>query len=212
MPRAALRRTLSTLRTALGEAHLAIDREMVSLIPSPGLWVDVTEFRAWLAACRAHGHPASDGCPACLSPLAEAAALYRDDFLAGFTLRDSAEFDDWQFSQGESLRAELAEALAKLTTGYSVQGDFADALASARRWLALDPLREEAHRQLMRLYAWADQRNAALHQYRECVRILEQELGVAPLAETTELYEAIRGNRLPPAADLSGRSPHPPPI
>ena len=48
----------------------------------------------------------------------------------------------------------------------------------------------------MRLYAWAGQRNAALHQYRECVRILEQELGVAPLAETTELYEAIKGNRL----------------
>ncbi|MDQ1300428.1 MAG: hypothetical protein QG637_345 [Chloroflexota bacterium] len=84
-------------------------------------------------------------------------------------------------------------------------GDFAAALASARRWLALDPLREEAHRQVMRLHAWADQRNAALHQYRECVRILEQELGVAPLRETTELYEAIKGNRLSPP-DLSGLS------
>ena len=98
--------------------------------------------------------------------------------------------------QAETLRGELVEALEKLARGQSARGDFAGALVSARRWLALDPLREEAHRQVMRLYAWAGQRNAALHQYRACVRILEQELGVAPLAETTELYEAIKGNRL----------------
>ena len=201
--RAALRRTLSTLRTALGEEHLAIDRETVALIPSANLWVDVTEFRARLAACGKHGHPAADTCPACLPLLVEAAALYGDDFLAGFSLRDSAEFDDWQFMQVETLRGELAEVLERLAAGQSAAGDLAAALASARRWLTLDPLREEAHRQVMRLYAWADQRNAALHQYRECVRILEQELGVAPLAETTELYEAIKGNRLSPP-DLSG--------
>ena len=200
--RAALRRTLSTLRAALDAPHLVIDRDTVSLVPGAGLWVDVAEFRARLAACRTHGHAAADVCHACLAPLTEAAALYRDDFLAGFTLRDSAEFDDWQFMQAETLRGELVEALEKLARGQSARGDFAGALVSARRWLALDPLREEAHRQVMRLYAWADQRNAALHQYRECVRILEQELGVAPLAETTELYEAVKGNRLSPPTDL----------
>lgn len=201
--RAALRRTLSTLRAAVGEEHLAIDRETVALVPGANLWVDVTEFRARLAACALHGHPAADACPACLAPLAEAAALYRDDFLAGFSLRDSAEFEDWQFMQVETLRAELGEALDKLARIHSAAGDFVAALASARRWLALDPLREEAHRQVMRLHAWAGQRNAALHQYRECVRILEQELSVAPLAETTELYEAIKGNRLPRPPDAS---------
>ena len=201
--RAALRRTLSTLRAALGETRLAIDREMVGLFPGAGLWVDVAEFHERLAVCRTHGHPAADVCHACLAPLAEATALYRDDFLAGFTLRDSAEFDDWQFAQSESLRVELAEALRKLAAGYSAEADFAAALAVARRWLAIDPLREEAHRQVMRLHAWAGQRNAALHQYRACVRILEQELGVAPLAETTELYEAIKGNRLQHPADPS---------
>jgi predicted ATPase/DNA-binding SARP family transcriptional activator len=206
--RSALRRTLSTLRAALDAPHLVIDRDTVSLVPGAGLWVDVAEFRARLAACRAHGHTAADVCHACLAPLAEAAALYRDDFLAGFTLRDSAEFDDWQFVQAETLRGELAGALEKLVRGYVVEGDFTSALASARRWLALDPLREEAHCQVMRLYAWSDQRNAALHQYRECVRILDRELGVAPLAETTELYEAIKGNRLPhPAAPADFRKP-----
>lgn len=214
--RAALRRTLSALRAALDEPHLAVDRETVALIPGAGLWLDVAEFHARLAACRTHGHAAADVCPACLTPLAEAAALYRDDFLAGFSLRDSADFDDWQRLQAENLRGELATALEKLAHGYGAQGDFAAALDAARRWLTLDPMREEAHRQAMRLYAWIGQRNAALHQYRDCVRILEQELGVAPLAETTELYEAIKGNRLlaqPP--DLWGLQesarPQPPP-
>ena len=201
--RAALRRTLSTLRGALDAPHLVVDRDTVSLIPGADLWVDVAESRERLAACRTHGHPPADVCPACLTPLAEAASLYRDDFLAGFTLRDSAEFDEWQFMQAETLRGELVEALEKLARGQSARGDFAGALVSARRWLGLDPLREEAHREVMRLHTWTGQRNAALHQYRACVRILEHELGVAPLAETTELYEAIKGNRLPtPAADL----------
>lgn len=203
--RAALRRTLSTLRAALGDACLAVDRETVGLIPTPDLWVDVTEFRKRLAACQAHSHPATDACPACLPYLAEAAALYRGDFLAGFTLRDSAEFDDWQFAQAERLRAELATVLEGLAAGRAATTDLAGALDAARRWLALDPLREEAHRQVMRLYAWSGQRNAALRQYRECMRILEHELGVAPLAETTELYEAIKEHRLaPPVANLPG--------
>lgn len=151
--RAALRRTLSTLRTALNTPHLVVDRDTISLVPGAGLWVDVAEFHARLAAGRTHGHPPAEVCPACLASLAEAAALYRGDFLAGFTLRDSAEFDDWQFAQAEALRGELAEVLERLAAGQIAAGDFAAALASARRWLALDPLREEAHRQVMRLYA-----------------------------------------------------------
>ena len=138
--RAALRRTLSTLRGAVGDACLAVDRETVGLIPAAGAWVDVIEFRRRLAICRTHGHPAADVCPACLAPLAEAAALYRGDFLAGFILRDSADFDDWQFVQAEVLRGELAGALERLARGYAGQGDFVSALAAARRWLVLDPI------------------------------------------------------------------------
>jgi DNA-binding SARP family transcriptional activator len=214
--RGALRRTLSTLRTALGQSCLAVDRETIGLVPGPELWIDVAAFRARLAVCRTHGHPQAEVCPACLVPLAEAVALYEDDFLAGFTLRDSAAFDDWQRAQSENLQGELAEALEKLAHIRSDRGDLAAALLAARRWLALDPLREEPHRLVMRLYAWTDQRNAALHQYRECVRILEQELGVAPLAATTELYEAIKGNRLPavPGVQPSGwpEKPEPAPV
>ncbi len=65
----------------------------------------------------------------------------------------------------------------------------------ARRWLALDPLHEEVHCHLMRIYAPQGQPNAALRQYRDCVRILEEELGVPPLPETTALGQTIQEER-----------------
>ena len=63
--------------------------------------------------------------------------------------------------------------------------------------LAFDPLHEPAQRQLMLLYAWDNQRAAALRQYQECARILNEELGVPPLEETTVLYTAILNHATP---------------
>jgi predicted ATPase len=47
----------------------------------------------------------------------------------------------------------------------------------------------------MALYARSGQRAAALRQYGECERVLQEELGVPPSPETVELYEAIRAGR-----------------
>jgi predicted ATPase/DNA-binding SARP family transcriptional activator len=213
--RAGLRAALATLKKALGEGWLDLDRESAGLSPEVASstsdpssapererWLDVAEFRGRLAECRTHDHPEEQVCPDCLSILAEAAELYRDDFLAGFTLRDSPAFDEWQFFQTEGLRNELLGALASLAHGYAERGELEPAILHARRWAALDPLHEPAHRQLMRLYARFGQRAAALRQYRKCVRVLQEELSVSPEPETVQLYETIKGNReLPPAED-----------
>ena len=205
--RAALRRTLSSLGKARAEGWLRTDRESVTLADD-AIWVDVTRFHDLLAECKEHGHPEAEVCLQCLPPLTEAAQLYRDDFMAGFGLRDSIAFDDWQFFQSEGLRRELAGVLERLARGRGALGEWEAAVAHARRWLAMDTLHEPAHRLLMELYAWSDQRAAALRQYRECVRVLGQELGVAPLEETTLLYRAIQENDLPPRPTLSEhRSP-----
>ncbi len=204
--RAALRRTLSSLGKARAEGWLRADRESVDLDDT--IWVDVARFHDLLAACKEHGHPESEVCPDCLLPLTEAVALYRNDFMAGFGLRDSVAFDDWQFFQSESLRRELAGALERLARGRGALGEWEAAIAHARRWLAMDILHEPAHKLLMALYAWSDQRASALRQYRECVKVLDQELGVAPLEETTLLYRAIQENDLPPRPALSEHLPH----
>jgi predicted ATPase/DNA-binding SARP family transcriptional activator len=223
--RAELRRVLSSLKKSLGEGYLDVDREAVGVAGDAEVWLDVDEFQARLAECQAHGHPEEEICPACLSSLSEAVALYRDDFLAGFSLRDSPGFDDWQFFQTEGLRQELARALERLVCGHTAQGAHELAIPHARRWLALDPLHEPAHRHLMQLYAQTDQRAAALRQYQECARILEAELGLPPSEETTFLYEQLctrtadREESLLPAAQprhnlptqltsFIGREPH----
>jgi serine/threonine protein kinase/predicted ATPase len=215
--RAGLRRALAALKKALrqvhpersrraqdaapGEGWLDVDQEAVGLNRDAELWLDVDEFQDRLAECETHGHPQDQVCPACLPLLAEAAALYRDHFLAGFTLRDSPGFDEWQFFQAEGLRDELASALERLARGHSDRGEFERAIAYARRWLALDPLHEPAHRCLMRLYAWSGQRAAALRQYGECERVLQEELGVVPEEETAQVYQAIKEHRERTVAD-----------
>ncbi len=196
--RATLRRTLSTLNKALNGPWLEVDRETIALNRNSDLQIDVNGFHELLAECQSHHHKPGETCSACIDPLAKAVALYQGDFLAGFSLRDSPNFDDWQFYQADSVRRDLAGALERLVYCHSSQGNFDPAIAYARRWLSLDRLHEPAHRQLMQLYAWAGQRAAALHQYRECVQVLEQELGVAPLEPTPRLYQSIKENSAPP--------------
>ena len=196
--RAALRRTLSSLNKALAGRWLEVDRDTIGLKADDGIWIDVDCFQTRLSACRTHGHPTNVACDLCLPLLTEAANLYRDDFLAGFALRDSPAFDDWQLFQAENLRRDFSHVLERLVRYRRDHGEPESAIAYARRWLTLDPLQEAAHRQLMELYARTGQRAGALRQYRECVRVLDRELGVEPLEATNHLYEEIKENRLPP--------------
>ena len=195
--RADLRRTLHLLHQTLGPERLVTEQEHVRF-QRDDLWLDVEHFRYLLAACQSHGHRPQEVCGDCLSLLAAAAVLYRDDFLAGFTLPDSPDFDRWQWLEGEQLRSELASALARLVRGHTAQGEFVHAIAYARRWVALDSLDEPAQRWLMQLYAWSGERNAALYQYQICAQALAQELDVEPEPTTQQLEQAIRAGRLPP--------------
>jgi predicted ATPase/DNA-binding SARP family transcriptional activator len=194
--RAGLRRNLSLLNKVLDGEWLVVDRELVGTDPDADLWLDVEQFRSLLSAWRDHGHPETDVCVDCLVALAQAVSLYRGDFLAGFSLSDSAGFDEWQFFQTDSLRRELASALERLVRGHSDRGAYESAIRYALRWLALDPLHEPVQRWLMLLYARAGQRAAALRQYQECARILKEELGLAPSEETLSLYEQIRTRQI----------------
>jgi ABC-type oligopeptide transport system substrate-binding subunit/DNA-binding SARP family transcriptional activator len=202
--RAGLRRNLSVLRKAMGGEWLVAEREIIGAETDADFWLDVDRFQSLLRVWQRHDHSGDEVCSECLTNLAKAVELYRGDFLEGFSLRDSPNFDDWQFFQTESLRQELASALERLVRGYAAQGTYEAAIPYARRWLALDPLHEPVHRYLMSLYVWSGQRAAALRQYGECERVLEEELGVPPEGETTQLFEAIKeqGDLPPPGERL----------
>lgn len=177
--RGALRRTLSAIRTSPIGTGLVTDTATVSL--EDRVSVDVRRFRELRDAGK-HS---------------QAIALYTGDLLAGFSLRDAPEFEEWQGAQATALRSELAGSLERLIREERDAGRVPKALAHARRWLELDPLNEAAHRELMRLHALGGDRSAAVRQYHECTQLLDRELGVTPLADTVALYEAIKAGRAP---------------
>jgi DNA-binding SARP family transcriptional activator len=195
--RASLRRTLSVTAAAAGPG-LRVTRTAVTL-DRGRVQVDVTDFETLAAGLDA-------------GSLDRAARLYRDDFLAGFALRDCPEFDDWQAATADRLRQRLAAVLEGLVAACTAGGELDRAVGHAQRWQDLDPLHEPAYQALIRLLAWTGQRSAALRQYRALVRILDTELAVRPLPETTELYDDVRAARLAPApgrAAQAGPAPAP---
>jgi predicted ATPase/DNA-binding SARP family transcriptional activator len=209
--RANLRRNLSVLHTSLHDEWLAVDHENVALPPANSLWVDVTEFRGCLRECRTNGLPDPAVCPQCIGRLESAAALYTDDFLAGFTLPDAPEFDDWQFRQAETLRAELSDALSQLVRCHSVQGNFDAAVSHAQRRVSLDPLHESSQCQLMEALARSGDKAGALRQYQALADLLRRELAAAPARDTAQLARVIGEDRLPPLAGQPAGVAAPPP-
>jgi DNA-binding SARP family transcriptional activator/tetratricopeptide (TPR) repeat protein len=192
--RASLRRTLSVTAAAMGQA-LIISRAAVALDPG-AVWIDVQEFGDMIGR-------------ADTGSLERAVRLYRDDFLTGFTLRGCPEFEEWQESVAEELRQSLARGLQRLVTTCIAEGALDRAAGHARRWLQLDPLHEPAHQAIIRLHGWAGDRSAAMRQYRSLARVLDRDLAVRPLPETTRLYDDVRAGRLKPPPAPAVRPPAP---
>lgn len=205
-----LRRTLWTLNQTPAARWLAADRETIALVRDADLWLDVAAYTTALACSVAHPHASAALCPDCLAALRDAVELYRGDFLAGFTVGDSAAFDEWQFFQAEQFRRQQANTLERLTHWYDDQQDFTAAIGYARRWLALDQTHEAAHCALMVLYARNGQRAAALRQYDECLRALKA-AGVQPAAQTVALYQRLRAGEISAAVGEQERRDYVPP-
>ncbi len=204
-----LRQALSRLRKALPQPagdppFLLASRQEIRLNPDADQQVDVDIFIRDLNRVRAHDHPSLLGCDACIVRLEAAMVAYRGDFLAGLDAGSPA-FDEWTRMQRTWLRREALWALDALTRHALEQADAPRALAFAQRQLALDPLREEAHCQLMTALVLQGRRSEALTHYEQLVDLLRRELDVAPGSATAAICAELRRER--PA---SARPPQPP--
>jgi len=182
--RARLRRLLHRIELALGQPVFETDRASVALSAAVELEVSSHLFEE---ACDRGAFE-----PAC--------ALYRGDFLAGFSLPDCPEFDDWAFYRREALRGRLMQALERLVQDKTAAGDPFAAAAHAARLVELDPLSEVYGRHLMRSLLLAGDRSAAERHHAALTRRLRDELGVAPEAATEALID-------PAAAPLAEAAP-----
>ena len=181
--RSNLRHALTNLRTLLGERDraspfLIATRQTVQIDPESDVWVD-----ALVLAGQASGD---------LAELEKAVDLYRGEFMEGFSLADSPEFEEWVLFQRERFLRLSMDVLTSLAEGLEERGELERAQEYARRQVDMDPWREKAHRQVMRLLVLSGQRAAALAQYESCRRILAEGLGVEPSADTVALARRIR--------------------
>jgi len=194
--RANLRRALANLRSVISDRRasppfLSVTRQTIAFDPASDAWVDVLALSDLLDG----GDRASHRDPA---DLEQAVAIYRGEFLEGFSLPDSPLFEEWALLNRERFHRIAVGALQQLVEHYQGSGDYERGLPHAWRQLELDPWREQAHQQLVLLLAASGQRSAALTQYETCRRVLAEELGAEPSAAFTEVYERLlKGEPLP---------------
>ena len=190
-----LRTVLSQLRKALertGVADALLITPQTVALSHHHCQVDVWNFsRLVQQARRARGAAAITLCEQALS-------LYVGPLLDGFTLSGAPEFECWLTVECNHLAELYQKTLSVLVNAYMVNGNSEQAIAAAKQLLTVDPLHEETHRTLMRLYAITGRRHAALEQYKCCLDILTSELAIDPLPETRALYETLlHGQALP---------------
>ncbi len=184
---------------------LHTSRTDVQLNPAAAVWLDVAEFLRLIEDTQDHDHVARHHCLACAATLAAAVAFYTGEFLAGFALGDAPAFEEWLFLQRERLHLLAVEAYADLATYAELTGDFTSAHRYAQRQIELDPLREPAYRQQMRLFLRQGERSAALAVFDRCRSRLHEELGLDPEPETLALHLQLLQATPPPS------TPPPPP-
>jgi DNA-binding SARP family transcriptional activator len=187
----------ANLRKALHHARHALDSEQgASLLLSIGdvlhlaperLWVDVDAFRAAVARARETGDAGA---------YAEAVDLY------GNGLLPEDAYESWAIEARDDLQHEFVAALEELAAGLEARRELDGAARAASRLVAVDSLDEDAHARLIRLHALAGRRNEALRQYEHLRRLLVDELGTEPSAQTQRLYEEVRA-RQPAEPELS---------
>jgi predicted ATPase/DNA-binding SARP family transcriptional activator len=159
-------------------AVLVADRTSVRLNPA-SITTDVAEFEVALQSADRAGNRAER-----IQSLTRAVDLYRGELLVGY-------YESWILGEREHLAELYFQALAQLTGLLEQAGEVKRALEYARRGVNVDPLREEAHRELMRLLAAAGRPKSAMRHYRELERLLKQELDATPTGATRTLAREL---------------------
>ena len=116
--------------------------------------------------------------------LTRAVRLYRGDYMMGID-------HEWAWLERQRLRTLYCDGLYHLSLAYAATFDWICVLKWGRRLSREEPLREDVHRLLMRAYVHTGNRAKAIAQYRECRCILNDELGIEPMAETQELFRQL---------------------
>jgi two-component SAPR family response regulator len=144
--------------------------------------LDVADFEALTKPCLSKS--VEDMAAADADALQRAIALFKGEPLAGFE-------SPWALRERERLRNVYLDTAARLMHFEARLGRYEQAIEYGRRVLTLDELREDIHRDVMRLFVLNGQRPLALKQFESFRTALHRELGISPMHETHMLYRRI---------------------
>lgn len=183
-----LRQMLQALDVPV-EKYLLIDKERIAFDASSDYWLDIEVFERTIT--RYQDIPGQKLTTDQADELERAVALHTSDLLEGI-------YEDWCLFNRERLNLLHLDALGKLMIFHETNKTYEKGLACGEKILRCDNTRERAHQQMMRLYWLSDQRSTALAQYKQCLQILREELGAAPMEATTQLYQQMLHNQFHP--------------
>jgi len=122
-----------------------------------------------------------------IKSLEKAVDLYRGDFMEGFYMKDSPEFDNWMNFERERLREYYIQALEKICSGYYESGDHRKALDIAYRALRCEPLCEKMHLLIIQILFEMGERERAMKHFQAFKKMIQEELGIYPSGEILTL-------------------------
>lgn len=119
--------------------------------------------------------------------LKKAEALYKGDFLS------EDPYEDWISLKRQQLSADYIDILMTLARLHEEMGTPQLAIGYLKKIIATDQLHEEAHQNLMIVYADMGMKKTAENVYKEWYRTIRQELDTEPDEETQNIYRKIKG-------------------
>jgi DNA-binding SARP family transcriptional activator len=118
-------------------------------------------------------------------------------------------YDDWVLLERERLRQLRMHALETVAGRFAAAGRYGDALQAAYAAVRAEPLRESAHRTVIRVHVAEGNTIEAVRAYEQFRVLLAAELGVQPSGLMARLVHGIRGSERTPGVVMSEVTPAP---
>ena len=177
-----LNKTLEPARKPRTEPYFIQRQGLTYGLNLEGVWIDADAFEAFIAAGNQAG---PDDPKSAIHCYQQALALYKGDYLP------QRRYEDWSSVERERLQV-LALGMMTTLANLLLESSPLESIRLTQRVLTIDPVWEDAYRIQMQAYLSQGNRPLALRTYQQCVAVLGEELGLAPLPETQQLMEQIK--------------------
>jgi DNA-binding SARP family transcriptional activator len=172
-----------TLRRRAEHRFLRLQNDLLELAPCDPVESDLERFeRAAATALASH----------------DAAACWEAVAQFGGELVPEERFEDWAIDRRDTVKATYVELLLELAELERRRTRLDPAIDALKRVVAVEPLHENAHAQLIQLDGLAGRRHLAVAHYRRFRNLLRSELNADPLPTTTEIYQSVISGRICP--------------